>query len=1689
MAERAHPDDAAFRGTVFGEKLKERYQSCVPLVRSQRVLDVPCGTGWGTSLLEGTRRVCGVDCDETSISFAQSRYPQIEFLVGRMEKLPFEDSIFDTVLCLEGLEHVHRAEAKLFVSEAWRVLAPGGRLVITTPLRASKHSLNPYHLYEYTDLELRALLGTHFDIEQFERVSGGDGEEARIVAARRNQPVPPSAQVPPERVNERALEWLRESRHPDGGRFRPDKEPTVLASCWHVLTLEGLGQLGDLSSEVKGRWVEQLRGSQREDGVYCTPEDGPTPTHDLEYLDLQTGYFCLHALDALGEKPLRSPQLPKAILQEGAKRWLESLDWSNAWLQSNRVMFVLSLLIWRAEHEGDGVAIQRVHEILDGLETLQDPTTGFWGTREGASLLNGMAAAYHFLPFYRYAQRPLRMTAQMIDHVLALQQPDGLFGSGLGGGACEDLDAIDVLLCAVEFQPAEEVRVKAALLRTFWAIFNSQLDDGGFGYSARAGSGTYRFSGLERFDVSKDAGDAWSLWFRLSALHHLKRKYPEDLPDIGNWAFRRLPALGYHRWPQDAPARSEWFLARLHRNTFSKAIGDKRAVVVITNYNLTEYLVEAVRSVLSQDAACDLIVVDDGSDEQLAGVVLPLLTTEGIRVERVSRLGLPAARNHGIRLSDAQFIVCLDADDLLEPNHVSGAVEIAEATGGDVVAPRFACFDGAHHEIAPTHLTLPELLLENTIPVSALFRRRAWERVGGYDEEMSGMQDWAFWISIVVSGGVIAASDASTFRYRVRGGSMYSRTKKPERFRSLYEIILRRHSASFAPYLQTLVLELVQRLQEANGRWAAQAKLLDRQAAERPLLTYWRAEGVALATQVAELRSWIGQLEGAKAWLVEQNSRLEAELKRQAELLQHSGSADVASVEGSIESSATRADLLQRVASLEQLLAGESAKAAALREDLASSKSREAELEKWAAAVQEARDWHRRQSEAWRELHYKYDSTPLWRIACQRAELRVTRLRCLSGRFVQNVLGLPQPPNVLEDLKRWGWSAIQAFRRSSVQARPSSAAEVAPLPIWPDGEPLVSVVIPCFNYGRYVELAIDSVLRQTFQNLEVIVVDGGSTDGTTRAILQKTKRERVRVFLREGRHLVGNNRNFGIERARGRYICCLDADDQLSETYLETALYLLERHRFDVVSTSIQQFGDEHRTFDVAQRPTIEQMLEGNHIPTVAVFRRELWERAGGIHDFGLGAEHIYEDWCFWVRLCGLGARVHNIVESPQFLYRVHSDGSLSKQHGAVPPMEVQRARIRAYNDDLLREENRALFRAQNERTLINPEAFETLRDVKQKAGAGTLLITMPFLTVGGAEALMSSWCAHLAQAGWRLILLTTIPIGPEHGDSTPWFRPAVHEVYHLPRLLPHGYWLDWYDYLITAKQVDVLWQVGSPFTYDSLPSIKARHHDLVVVDLLFNTGVHAAANRRHSAWIDRHLCENSEVEKFLLERGADPRTVTVVRSGVDLEHYRPRGTDPEIRKQVGASADTVVVGFLGRMSEEKAPDVFLQVAREFCDDSRIAFLMTGAGPLAADVLEQIRNLGLENRVHHFGCVDDVRPYLGSCDLVMLPSRLDGRPTVVLQALAMGRPVIASRVGALPEILVDGETGVLCEPASRPDFVSALQGLLGQPERLAQMKIAARAFAERELDHRRASRQIESIFVDLRRVNCPVETS
>ena len=203
----------------------------------------------------------------------------------------------------------------------------------------------------------------------------------------------------------------------------------------------------------------------------------------------------------------------------------------------------------------------------------------------------------------------------------------------------------------------------------------------------------------------------------------------------------------------------------------------------------------------------------------------------------------------------------------------------------------------------------------------------------------------------------------------------------------------------------------------------------------------------------------------------------------------------------------------------------------------------------------------------------------------------------------------------------------------------------------------VSVVIPCFNLGAYLDEAVDSVLAQRFEDYEIIVVNDGSTDAETldRLAAQEAK-PKTTVLHTENQGLPAT-RNYGIERARGRYISCLDADDRFHKDFLGECIPVLERDsagELGFVTTTVKVFGAQRAYWYCSDYDPVKLLVE-NVVHAASLFRRTCWDEVGG-YACNLSG---FQDWNFWIAIVAEGYR-WSLVKRPLFQYR-DREGSMIK--------------------------------------------------------------------------------------------------------------------------------------------------------------------------------------------------------------------------------------------------------------------------------------------------------------------------------------------------------------------------------------------------------------------------------------------
>lgn len=233
----------------------------------------------------------------------------------------------------------------------------------------------------------------------------------------------------------------------------------------------------------------------------------------------------------------------------------------------------------------------------------------------------------------------------------------------------------------------------------------------------------------------------------------------------------------------------------------------------------------------------------------------------------------------------------------------------------------------------------------------------------------------------------------------------------------------------------------------------------------------------------------------------------------------------------------------------------------------------------------------------------------------------------------------PEIAAVNEETRKRLVAEEQALSQSRRDARVSGRAVASPA---------LSIVIPVFNTGAVMEETLESALSQTLEDLEIVVVDDGSTDEETREILDRWS-EIVTVIRHDGNKGLPAARNTGIAASRGPALLCLDSDDMISATYCEEIVNALAvDDRIGIVSCWVEMFGYRRGVWRPADAPDIVAALVGAPIPVGSGVRRRVWEDAGGWDEsFRRG----YEDVEFWVSAFPHAGTVR-VIPHPHFRYR-----------------------------------------------------------------------------------------------------------------------------------------------------------------------------------------------------------------------------------------------------------------------------------------------------------------------------------------------------------------------------------------------------------------------------------------------------
>ena len=244
----------------------------------------------------------------------------------------------------------------------------------------------------------------------------------------------------------------------------------------------------------------------------------------------------------------------------------------------------------------------------------------------------------------------------------------------------------------------------------------------------------------------------------------------------------------------------------------------------------------------------------------------------------------------------------------------------------------------------------------------------------------------------------------------------------------------------------------------------------------------------------------------------------------------------------------------------------------------------------------------------------------------------------------------------------------------------------------------------------------------------------------------------------------------------------------------------------------------------------------------------------------------------------------------------------------------------------------------------------------------------------------------------------------------------------------------------------------------------------------LLEKGVLQWLNRRIYGWMDHIVAVSEDIASKLAVAGVDRDKIRVVYNGVD-ERFQA-GDKEEKRRQLDLPTERFIVLFIGLLVPVKGLDLLLRALADLQDEPLLCALV-GDGPLLEELQTEVQRLQLAGRVVFYGRrpTAEIPAWLNAADVLVLPSRSEGRPNVVLEAQACGLPVIATRVGGTPELIRHGENGLLIDSEDAGALARELARLMSNSAYREQLGRAARQSIERSGQTWAATaRQMQEIY-------------
>jgi glycosyltransferase involved in cell wall biosynthesis len=297
---------------------------------------------------------------------------------------------------------------------------------------------------------------------------------------------------------------------------------------------------------------------------------------------------------------------------------------------------------------------------------------------------------------------------------------------------------------------------------------------------------------------------------------------------------------------------------------------------------------------------------------------------------------------------------------------------------------------------------------------------------------------------------------------------------------------------------------------------------------------------------------------------------------------------------------------------------------------------------------------------------------------------------------------------------------------------------------------------------------------------------------------------------------------------------------------------------------------------------------------------------------------------------------------------------------------------------------------------------------------------------------------------------------------------------------------------LCKRLRVDV-WHAHD-YKTDLLGRLLQRRHPMKLVTTMhgftretYRTKVYARLSHLALRRYDRVIAVSPQLMRYAAEHGVHPGKLRHIPNGIELNRSKRKQPRDQAKHALGIATDEHAIGVVSRMSVEKGLDRAIRLLAQLREQrANLKLHLIGDGPCRQELRNLADQIGAATRIRWWGWRKDTQPILEAMDTLLIPSRTEGLPNAALEAMAIGLPVAATRVGALPEVLDDGRCGVLLSDLES-EWAQQLLPLIDSPLTRERMLCSAWLRLNERYDFRLRMQRIAAIYDELLGLPAPAQ--